>query len=70
MQARKFSFVETLLIECIFFFAFFAILRYFNIGSPKLFFIIAFVLLAGYFLVGTASFIEMQKKEEAESKMI
>lgn len=69
MQAKRFSFIETLLIECIFFFAFFGILRYMNVGSPRFFSIVAFILLAGYLLVGTASYIEMQKKEEADSKM-
>ncbi len=70
MRSRKFSFVETLLIECVFFFAFFAILRYLNMGSPRFFFIMAFALLAGYLLIGTASYIEMLKKEEMESNAL
>jgi hypothetical protein len=70
MKGRNFSLIETLLIECVFFFAFFAVLRYMNIGSPRFFSIIAFLLLAGYVLVGTASYIEMLKKEESEAELI
>lgn len=69
MKKNSISLIEILLIECLFFFAFFAILKYMNIGSPRLFFIVALVLLGSYLLIGLARYIEMMQQEESERKL-
>ena len=65
MKEKQFSLLEILLIECLFFFVFFAVLKYLGMGNPRLFFIAAFVLLGAYLLIGIARVIEMQKQEES-----
>ena len=69
MKKSKISLIEVLLIECLFFFLFFAVLKLMNTGSPRLFFIVASILLFGYLLIGIARYIEIMKKEEAEKKL-
>lgn len=69
MKKNRISLIEVLLIECLFFFSFFAVLKYMNIGSPRLFFIVASILLFGYLLIGIARYIEIMKKEEGERKL-
>jgi hypothetical protein len=66
MKKRNFSFIEILLIECIFLFAFFGILKYLNEGNPRFFIAGAIILLLGYLSIGTARYIEMMKKEEGD----
>ena len=68
MKKRKFSFIEILLIECIFLFAFFGILKYLDEGNPRFFIAGAVILLLGYLSIGTARYIEMMKKEESDGK--
>jgi magnesium-transporting ATPase (P-type) len=68
MKKKPSSLIEFLFVECLFFFVFFAVLKYFNIGNARLFFAAAFILLAGYIMIGIASIIEMQKKEEGDLK--
>jgi hypothetical protein len=64
MKEKQFSLLEILLIECVFFFVFFAVLKYLDMGNPRLFFFAAFILLGSYILIGFARYIEMQKQEE------
>ena len=67
MKENQYSLVEILLIECLFFFAFFGVLKFFNLGgSPRFFILSAIVLLASYVFLGLARYIEMQKNEEAD----
>src|SRR5258706_2739838 len=68
MKKRKFSFIEILLIECIFLFAFFGILKYLDEGNPRFFIADAVILLLGYLSIGTARYIEIMKKEESDGK--
>jgi hypothetical protein len=70
MKKNRVSLIEILLIECLFFFAFFAVLSYLNMGSPRLFFIVAVVLLVSYLLIGIARYIEVMNKEEAAWKNV
>jgi magnesium-transporting ATPase (P-type) len=70
MKKRSLSLIEFLLIECLFFFAFFAVLSFINLGSPRLFFIIAIILLINYLLIGVARYIEEMKKEEEASQLL
>lgn len=70
MKKNKISLIEILLIECLFFFAFFAVLKFMNIGSPRLFFTVAIVLLGSYLLIGIARYIEIMQQEESAGKLI
>jgi len=60
--------LEILFIESLFFFAFFGLLKYINMGSPRLFFTLAFVLLGCFFYIGIARYIDTMKKEESGFK--
>jgi hypothetical protein len=64
MKNRKFSMLEILFVESFFFFAFFILLKFMDMGNPRLFITVAIVLLAGFFYIGTARYIDMMKKEE------
>jgi len=66
MKKQRASLLEILLIECVFLFAFFAILKYLNQGNPRLFILGAIILLISYLSIGTARYIEIMKKEEAD----
>ncbi|MEO7922787.1 MAG: hypothetical protein ABIR30_03855 [Chitinophagaceae bacterium] len=64
MKNRQFSMLEILFVESLFFFAFFGLLKFLDMGNPRLFITVAIVLLAGFFYIGTARFIDIMKKEE------
>ena len=64
MKNRSFSMLEILFVESIFFFVFFLILKFLDMGNPRLFITLAIVLLAGFFYIGTARYIDIMKKEE------
>ena len=68
MKKNRVSLIEILLIECLFFFAFFGVLTFMKMGSPRLFFITGIVLLISYILIGIARYIEVMNKEEAAWK--
>ena len=64
MKNRTFSMLEILFVESLFFFAFFGLLKYLNMGNPRLFITLGIILLAVFFYVGTARYIDIMKKEE------
>lgn len=57
--------LEILFVESLCFFAFFGLLKFLNMGNPRLFFILAFILLGGFFYIGIARYIDIMKKEES-----
>lgn len=56
--------LEILFVESLFFFAFFGVLKYMDMGNPRLFITVGIVLLVGFLYIGTARYIDMMKKEE------